>query len=224
TIGLQLTEQLKRLSRQQGVTLFMTLLAGFKVLLYRYSHQEQMCIGTPIANRNRAQIEGLIGFFVNTLVMRGDLRGNPTVKQLLERTRQTALDAYAHQDLPFEQLVEELEPERDLSRSPVFQVMFALQNAPVDELELAGLKLETVKGESETALFDLTLSLMEYPEGLIATIEYNTDLYKEGTIRRLAGHYEQILRSMTRNLQERVAALPMLEEAERKQLLVEWNQ
>src|SRR5262249_22234217 len=118
----------------------------------------------------------------------------------------------------------EFEQERDVSRLPVFQVMFALQNVPVDELELAGLKLETVKGESETALFDLTLSLMEYPEGLIATIEYNTDLYKEGTIRRLAGHYEQILRSMTRNLQERVAALPMLEEAERKQLLVEWNQ
>src|SRR5262249_45175040 len=189
-----------------------------------YSRQKQMCIGTPIANRNRAEIEGLIGFFVNTLVMRADLRGNPTVKELLERVRQTALGAYAYQDLPFEQLVEELEPERDLSRSPVFQVMFALQNAPVDELELAGLKLETIVGESEAALFDLTLNLMEYPGGLAVTIEYNSDLYEEGTIRRLAGHYEQILHRMAEGPEERAEALPMLEEAERRQLLVEWNE
>ena len=151
-----LSKAIKKLSRQEGVTLFMTLLAAFKVLLYRYTGQEDIVVGSPIANRNQTDIEDLIGFFVNTLVLRTDLSSDPTFQQLLNRVREVALDAYAHQDLPFEKLVEELQPERNLSHNPLFQVLFILQNAPMPSIELPDLTISPVKIDSKTAKFDLT--------------------------------------------------------------------
>ena len=154
----------------------MTLLAAFQALLYRYTGQDDIVVGSPIANRNRTEIEGLIGFFVNTLVLRTDFSGNPTFKELLARVREMALGAYAHQDLPFEKLVEELQPERSLSHSPLFQVMFVLQNAPSTALTFEGLSVSPVRIEAETAKFDLTLSMSETEEGFRGSLEYSTDL------------------------------------------------
>jgi hypothetical protein len=155
-----LTAELKRLSTAEGVTLYMTLVAAFKILLWRYSGQSDVVVGTPIAGRNQLATEGLIGLFVNTLVLRTNLSGNPTFSELLGRVREVTLSAYAHQDLPFEKLVEELQPERDMSRSPLFQVMFVLQNASAETLQLPGLEASEVGGGDETAKFDLTLDLI----------------------------------------------------------------
>lgn len=161
-----LTEKLKQLGQSEGVTLFMTLLAAFETLLYRYTNQEDICVGSPISNRNRSEIEPLIGFFLNTLVLRTDLSGNPPFQELLGRVRQVALDAYTHQDLPFEVLVEALQPERSLSHTPLFQVMFILQTAPLEPLELPGVTLTPLKMPGVTAKFDLTLYLRETEQGL----------------------------------------------------------
>jgi amino acid adenylation domain-containing protein len=218
-----LTERLKALSQQQGVTLFMTLLAAFQTLLMRYTGQRDIVVGSPIANRGRAEIEGLIGFFVNTLVMRTDLRGDPPFVELLGRVREVALGAYAHQDLPFERLVEELQPERDLSRHPLFQVMMVLQNAPREAVELPGLRLSTLPSESGTTKFDLTLSLAEGEGGLTGSLEYSTDLFEAETIRRMLGHYQRLLESVVADSHLRLSELELLAEAEREQLLVEWN-
>ena len=173
----ELSASLERLSQAEGTTLFMTLLATFQTLLHRYSGQEDIIVGTPIAGRNRAEIEGLIGFFVNTLALRIDLTGGPSFRELLGRVREVALGAYAHQDLPFEQLIEDLNIERDLSRNPLFQVMFVLQNAPQEKVELADVTLSGVELESTIAKFDLTLTMMETEQGLIGAFEYNTDLF-----------------------------------------------
>ena len=190
----ELSAGLRELSQREGVTLFMTLLAGFQSLLSRYTGQEEIVVGTPIANRTRGEVEGLIGFFVNTLVLRTDLSGGVSFRQLLGRVRETALGAYTHQDVPFEQLVEELRPERDLSHTPLFQVMFVLQNTPPQQgLEMPGLSLAMQAVESVTAKFDLTLSLAEGDGGLGATFEYNTDLFEERTMERLARHFEMLL-------------------------------
>ena len=218
-----LTESLKALSRREGVTLFMTLLAAFKTLLYRYTGQEDVVVGSPIAGRNRSEIEGLIGFFVNTLVLRTDLSGNPTFRELLERVREVALGAHARQDLPFEKLVEALQPERDLSRNPLFQVMFAFQNAPMEALMLPGLTVTPLEVESETAQFNLTLSMEETGQGLKGVVEYNTDLFDGVTIERMLGHFETLLEGVVVNPEQRLWELPLLTEAERYQLLVEWN-
>ena len=218
-----LSESLNSLSRREGVTLFMTLLAAFVTLLYRYSGQEDIVVGSPIAGRTRVEIEGLIGFFVNTLVLRTDLSGNPTFLELLGRVRETALATNAHQDLPFEKLVEELQPERDLSMSPLFQVMFILQNAPGEALELPGLTLSPLEMDNETAKFDLTLSMIEGEGGLRGSIEYNTDLFEEATIERMLGHYETLLEGIVADPEQRLSELPLLTAAERYELLVEWN-
>src|SRR3990172_5937896 len=218
-----LSESLKALSRQEGVTLFMTLLGAFQTLLHRYASQDDVVVGTPVANRNRAEIEGLIGFFVNTLVMRTDLSGNPSFRELLAQVREVALGAYAHQDLPFEKLVEELHPKRDLSRNPLFQVGFVLQNAGRQALELLGLTLNPLEVGSGTAKFDLTLSMVEGAEGLRGTLEYNTDLFDAATVTRMLGHYQRLLEGIVANPEQRISDLPLLTEAERKQLLVEWN-
>lgn len=218
-----LTQALKALSQQEGATLFMTLLASFKVLLYRYTQQDDIWIGTPIANRNRSEIEGLIGFFVNTLVLRTRLSGNPSFRQFLQQVQQVALAAYAHQDFPFEQLVEELQVERDLSRHPLFQVMFILQNAPVAALKLPGLTLSPLKVESETATFDLTLSLTDTEEGLKGGWEYNSDLFDPSTIERLSGHFQLLLEGIVANPDQSLSDFPLLSAAEQQQLLVEWN-
>lgn len=216
-------EALKTLSQEERATLFMTLLAAFKVLLYRYTGQTDIPVGIPVASRNRSEIEGLIGFFVNTLVLRTDLSGNPTFRELLRRVREVSLGAYDHQDMPFEKLVEVLQPERDLSHTPLFQVMFALQNAPMATLELPGLTWNPVEVESGTAKFDLTLFLTETGQGLTGKLEYNTDLFDAATMIRMAGHFQTLLAGIVADPEQRLLELPLLTEAERRQLLVEWN-
>src|SRR5581483_317337 len=218
-----LRDELKALSRREGATLFMTLLAAFEVLLWRYSGQEQVVIGTPIAGRTRVETEGLIGFFVNTLALRADLSGNPPFRELLGRAREQALGAYAHQDLPFEKLVEELQPERSLSYSPVFQVMFALQNAETSEREWGELRLTAERVPSGTAKFDLSLDVSEEAEGLMARLEYDAGLFEAGTIRRLAGHWGELLKGIVADPGVRIGELPLLTPEECRQLTVEWN-
>ncbi|MCP4540464.1 MAG: amino acid adenylation domain-containing protein [Chloroflexi bacterium] len=217
------SEVLKELSRREEVTLFMTLLAAFKTLLYRYTGQEDVVVGTPIANRNQSEIEGLIGFFVNMLVLRTNLEGNPSFRELLGRVREVALGAYAHQDLPFEILVDELQLERDTSRTPLFQVMFALENAPLEPPELPGLTLNLLETDNRTAKFDLTLSMTETAQGLRGALEYNTDLFDEGTIARLVDHFRVLLQGIVADPDQRISDLPLLTETERQQLLAGWN-
>jgi amino acid adenylation domain-containing protein len=199
-------------------------MAAFKVMMMRYSNQQDIVVGTPIANRNRAEIEGLIGFFVNTLVMRTDLGGEPSFREVIRREREVALGAYAHQDLPFEKLVDELQPERDMSRSPLFQVMFALQNAPMSELTLSGLALETVATTVLASKYDLTLDLAEDEESIKGAIEYNSDLFDEATMMRMARHFEQLCESIAADPEQKIWQLQMLSKAEQHQLVVEWNQ
>jgi amino acid adenylation domain-containing protein len=215
---------IKELSQQEGVTLFMILLAAFKTLLFRYTHQDDILVGSPIANRNLAEIQGMIGFFVNTLVLRSNLSGNPCFKELLKRIRRVALDAYSHQDLPFEKLVEELQPDRSLSHTPLFQVMFALQNFPMPNLEVAGLNLQVQEVDTGTAKFDLTLFVEDRGRELVAIFEYNTDLFKATTITRMLGHFQTLLEGIVANPNQRLSDLPLLTEVERNQLLIEWNQ
>jgi amino acid adenylation domain-containing protein len=223
TLPQTLTEALKNLSQRQGVTLFMTLLAAFKTLLYRYTGQEDLLVGTAIAGRNQPETESLIGCFVNTLVLRTDLSGNPTFLTLLVRVREVALEAYAHQDLPFEKLVEELRPERDLSHSPLFQVGFALYNAPRAELELSGLTLSSKSIDDGTAKLDLTLSMRDSEQGLTGWLEYKTDLFDDATLSRLLGHFQVLLAGIVAKPEQRLEELPLLTTAERQQLLWEWN-
>ncbi|MEH2211066.1 amino acid adenylation domain-containing protein [Nostoc sp.] len=218
-----LTQKLKLLSQCNGVTLFMLLLAAFQTLLYRYTEQSDICIGSLIANRNRTETEGLIGFFVNTLVLRTDLSGNPSFQELLGRVREVALGAYAHQDLPFEQLVEALKPERSLSHQPLFQVMFILQNSPMPTLELPGLTLNSLELDITTAKFDLTLAMEDSSEGLVGSLEYNTDLFEAQTISRMLGHFKTLLEGIVADPQQRLSNLALLTQQEHQQLLVEWN-
>jgi amino acid adenylation domain-containing protein len=218
-----LTEALKALSRKEVATLFMTLLAGFQSLLRRYTGQDDIVVGTPIANRNRTEIEGLIGFFVNTLVMRTDTSGDPVFRELLARERKVLLDAYAHQDLPFEKLVEELRPERNLSRNPLFQVLFALQNAPGSNLEFTDLTVSRMGLDDTRTRFDLEVHLWEEAERLRGAFAYNTDLFNADTIERLAGHYQRLLEGIVANPDQRLSELPLLTDAEQHQMLVEWN-
>jgi amino acid adenylation domain-containing protein len=218
-----LAEALRALSGREGVTLFMTLLAAFQTLLYRYTQQTDVVVGSPIANRNRVEVEGLIGFFVNTLVLRSDLSGNPTFRELLRRVREVCLEAYAHQDLPFERLVEELHPERDLSNSPLFQVMFAFQNTPSHALEMSGLRVSRLEVGTGSTPFDLTLSLVPEAGQLAGHLSYRTDLLDAGTIRRMAGHFQTLLEAIVADPDQTIATLPLLTPAERHQLLVGWN-
>jgi amino acid adenylation domain-containing protein len=223
SLNAELTQKLQVLSRKSGSTLFMTLMAGFATLLYRYSGQTDIAIGSPIANRNRSEIESLIGFFVNTLVLRSNLADNPSIQELLAQVRETTLKAYEHQDVPFEKLVEVLQPQRSLSHSPLFQVMFVLQNAPMEEMKLPGVTLAQLECQSTVAMFDLTLSVTETKQGLEGEWEYNTDLFDGSTIERMSKHFQVLLEAMVENLQQRVSELSLLSQAERQQLLVEWN-
>jgi amino acid adenylation domain-containing protein len=217
------TRQLGLLARRHEATPFMVLLAGFQALLGRLSGQEDLTVGSPIANRNRAEIEPLIGFFVNTLVLRGDLAGDPSFAGLLARVRRTSLEAYAHQDLPFERLVEELRPERHLAINPLFQVLFALQNVPVDRADLPGLSLAPLELEATTAQFDLELSLAESADGMVVEVAYSTELFDAPTPRRLAAHLETLLRGAMAGAGQRLSELPLLSAGERRQLVLEWN-
>ncbi|MCP4655911.1 MAG: amino acid adenylation domain-containing protein, partial [bacterium] len=209
------------LSREQGCTLYMTLLAAFQVLLHRHTGQDDVVVGSLIANRNRSQIEGLIGFFVNTLVLRGDLAGDPGFPELLAGVRELALQAYAHQDLPFEKLVEELEPERDLSRHPLFQIAFHLLNMIPPALE--GLEVSPLEVSTGTAKFDLELAIRETGDELVAVAEYSTDLFDATTILRLLESYRTLLAALAADPQRRLSELPLLAPAAAQQLHVEWN-
>ncbi len=226
-----LTRQVEALSRREGATVFMVLLAAFQTLLARTSGQQDLAVGTPVAGRNRVEIEGLIGFFVNTLVLRGYSTGNlpggragqPTFRELLGRVRETALAAHTHQDVPFEKLVQELSPERSLAHSPLFQVMLVLQNAPAEDLEIPSLRLRPLGGSGTTAKFDLTLILKEHAGGLIGAVEHSTDLFDGTTIDRLIGHFERLLAAALAAPETPAAELPLASGAERAQILVEWN-
>ncbi|HEU0078030.1 MAG TPA: amino acid adenylation domain-containing protein, partial [Longimicrobiaceae bacterium] len=222
-IGAETAAALRALSRREGTTLFMTLLAAWQLLLSRYSGQEDVVVGTPIAGRNRLETEGLIGFFVNTLALRGDLAGDPPFRGLLARVREAALGAYANQDLPFERLVEELAPGRDAGRHPVFQVFFALENAPAHTLHLPGLTLEARDTRSGAIPFDLALSMAEEGEALAGELEYGTEIFDAPTVERLAAGFATLLEGIAAHPERRLSDLPLLTEAERATLLADWN-
>ncbi len=218
-----LTDKLNELSRREGVTLFMTLMAAYQTLLFRYSGQEDLTVGSPIANRIHAEIEDLIGFFVNTLVIRGNLSGNPTFRELLQRVRDTALGAYTNQDLPFEKLVEELQPERDLGRLPLFQVWFVLQNAPRSAFQLSGVDIAAMDVHNGTSKFDIGMFMVDKPEGLVANVEYSTEIFDHSTIQRMLGHFGVLLEGIAEAPGCRIGELPLLTPDERQQIVVEWN-
>jgi len=223
SIPQDLTEPLKALTRSEKATLFMTLLAAFKVLLHRYTGQDDITVGTPIANRQRQEVEHLIGFFTNTLALRTDLSGNPGFRELLQRVRETALDAYAHQDLPFEHLVEQLHPQRTLSHSPLVQVMLVLRNTPETELKLPNVKVTPLNSDFSTAKFDLTVYLDDQREEITGSIEYNTDLFNPDRIHQMAEHFCTLLRSIVANPDRAISDLALLSEKESRQILFEWN-
>ena len=220
----ELLEALKELSRREGVTLYMTLLAAFKTLLFRHTNQEDIVVGSPIANRNRTELEGLIGYFANTLALRTDLSGDPTFRELLGRVREVTLGAYDHQDMPFEKLVEDLQPERSLSYNPLFQVLFGLHNTPAQKPGLSGLTLTPLDCESGVARFDIALDLYESPQGLTGFVEYGTDLFELVTINLIVERLQTLMENIVADPEQRLSTLPLLTEAEREQVLVKWNE
>ncbi len=219
----RLSDAVYELSRRSSATIFMTLLAAFQIMLSHYTGEPDIVVGTPIANRTQRETEDLIGFFVNTLVLRTDLSGNPTFSNLLSRVRETALQAYAHQDLPFEKLVEVLKPQRSLSHSPLFQVLFAVQNAPQSRFKVANLELVDSLRLGRTSKFDLSLYVGEFAEGLRLTFEYNTDLFEPATISRMAGHFQTLLEGISENPEHRIYDLSLIGNEERRQLTEVWN-
>jgi amino acid adenylation domain-containing protein len=220
---LALAQSLADLSQREGATLFMTLLAAFNVLLYRYTGQHDIVVGTPIANRDFVELEQLIGFFVNTLLLRSDLTGTPSFRALLGRVREITLEAYVYQNIPFEQVAHELQTERNPSNHGLFQVMFIVQNAPVPSYERADLRMRFLQIESGTAMFDMMLMLIEAPESLNAMVEYNTDLFDSTTMERLLDQYYVLLAGIVADPDQPITRLPLLTQAARQQLLVEWN-
>ena len=222
-LGPELTAELKKLARRENVTLFMLLLAAYQVMLSRYAKQNDVAVGTPIASRNREEIEGLIGFFVNTLVMRTRLQGDETFLQVLKQVKEVALGAYAHQDVPFEKLVDEVQPERDLGQTPLFQVMFVFQNTPLRDMDLGELKLSAIEPPQQGAQFDLTLEMSEGQTGIRVGMHYRCSLFEAGTIRSMLANYEELLKAVVANPKHRIWELSMLRESEKRQLLVEWN-
>ncbi|ARU62939.1 hypothetical protein CBW65_19595 [Tumebacillus avium] len=223
TLSAEQRTALNKLAKKADATLFMTLLAAYNVLLHRYAAQEDILVGVPAAGRTREETEGLIGFFVNTLVMRTDLGGDPSFRELLKRVKETTLDADANQEVPFELLVSELQPERSASHSPLFQVMFALQNTPQTRVEAEGLTFSGLGLQGKTAKFDLTLTMEESADGLYGSFEYNVDLFDETTISRMAGHFQQLLRAITEQPDTAIGSLPLLTAAERDQVLSAWS-
>jgi non-ribosomal peptide synthetase component F/alpha-ketoglutarate-dependent taurine dioxygenase/acyl carrier protein len=217
-IPASVVQEVRSLSQQAGVTLFMTLLASFKILLQRYCNQDDIVVGTDVANRNQAEIEPLIGFFINLLVLRTNLSGNPSFLELLQRVRSQTLAAYAHQDLPFDELVRALQPERHLSNAvPLFQVLFVLQNTPKSSLELPGITFKVLEVESKTARFDLSLLLAETKQGIEGKWQYNADLFTADTITRLTNHWQTLINSIISQPQSRINSLEMLTESEKAQ-------
>ena len=217
------TDAVKALSWREGATPFMTLLAAFQTLLYRHSAQQDISVGTVIAGRTRAEVENLIGFFVNTLVLRTDLSGNPAFRDLLMRVREVTLNAYEHQEIPFERLVNALDPVRDLGRAPYIQSMFILQTAPLPPLEMSGLTMEAERSDTGAADFDLILEVVEAAGVWHGSLEYNTDIFEEQTIRTFAERFNRLLRAVVADPGTRIDQLPLLSSQERRRLLLEWN-
>ena len=222
-LGSDLTRALKVLSQRSGATLFMTLLAAFSTLLHRYSQAQDLVIGVPIANRTRTELENLIGLFVNTLALRIDLSGDVTFRELLARVRKSSLEAFAHQELPFEKLVEVLQPDRDPSHTPLFQTMFALQNVPSAPPKMGDVTLERLDVDAGVSHFDLTLAMRDGPQGLSAEMEYRSDLFESGTVDRMLLHFRTLLESIVADPDRRPRDLPLMAEAERRRILTEWN-
>lgn len=222
-ISQSLSQSLKDLSRRQGVTLFVTILAAFQTLLYRYSGQTDISIGTPVASRDQIETERLIGVMVNILVMRQDMSANPTFTELLARTREMTLAAYSNKDLPFERLVEELQPQRDLSRSPLFQVMLIFQNAPIPDKDPEGLHLIPLNLHGGSALFDLTLTIVETEQGMSAAMEYNRDIFEAATISEMLKHFRTLMESAVTTPEQSVSALTLFDAAQHRRMLIEWN-
>ncbi len=218
-----IADQLRAFSRQEGVTLFMTLLAAFQTLLHRYCGQVDIGVGSPIAGRTRPEVEGLMGFFVNTLVLRTDLSGDPSFRELTARVRRVALDAYEHQDLPFERIVAELNPHRDLGRNQLFQVMFAFDAESDETVTLSGLEVSPVEVTTGSSKFDLTLLIAEVAGSLTASLEYNCDLFEDTSVGRMLGHFQTLLQSIIADPEQRLSDVPILTDAEKHQLLVAWN-
>ncbi|MEM9218550.1 MAG: condensation domain-containing protein, partial [Cyanobacteria bacterium P01_F01_bin.150] len=223
TLSKSLTQQLKALAHSEDCTLYMVLLSAFNTLLYRYSGQEDILVGTPVANRNRAEIEDLIGFFVNTLIMRTDLSGNPSFQTLLKRVREMTSAAYEHQDLPFEKIVDELQPDRDLSYQPITQVLFGLQNVPLDTIKLGDATLKPIAVDSGSARFDLILLIWEVEDRLTLFFEYSTDLFDSTTIERLQKHFKRLLEGIVAKPSEKILDVSLLSPTEQQQLLVDWQ-
>jgi amino acid adenylation domain-containing protein len=219
----ELTGALKQFCQKKGVTLFMTLLAAYQVLLHRYTGEEDIVVGTPIAGRSLPETESLIGLFINTLALRTSLSGDPSFAELLDRVKESALGAYAHQDLPFERLVKELHPDRTLAHNPLFQVIFVLQNEEIPELDLPGLAASHFRVGHVMANFDITLDIVERDGQLVCLFESNADLFEPETIERMMGHFQNLLESIVSNPDRKISELPLLSEAERNQLLFEWN-
>src|SRR6185369_14775725 len=212
-----LSRRVRSVARSEGVTLFMLLAAAFDVLLHRYSCQEDIVIGTGVANRNRLETEGLIGFFLNSLVLRTNLSGDPSFRELLTRVREMTLGAYAHQSLPFERLVEAMKPERSLNRNPLFQVWFILQNVPMPSLNLSGLTLTPVEVEPQSSRFDLGMGLVDTPSGLGGWLEYNKDLFDEITIAQMVDHYEAVLQLAVSEIETRLSDFRAMLDAKQQQ-------
>ena len=219
----ELSEALRALSREKGATLFMTLLAAFQTLLSRYTGQEDIAVGSPIAGRNRVEIEGLIGFFVNTLVLRSHVLNNLTFRELLERVRRVCLGAYTHQDLPFEKLVDELQPQRCLNKNPLFQVTFQLNNGPRRFFKLPAIDVDYLDLDSGVSKFDLSLSMADDGKEITGRLQYNTDLFNADTIERMSGHFQTLLEGIVAHREQRISELPLLTDSEKHQILVEWN-
>ncbi|ARK44873.1 non-ribosomal peptide synthetase [Burkholderia pseudomallei] len=223
-LGAALSERVKRLSQRHGVTPYMTLLSSWAAVLSRLSGQEEVVIGSPVAGRNRTEVEPLIGFFVNTLALRLDLSSEPTVGELLKRTKAQVLSAQAHQDLPFDQVVERVKPPRSTAHPPLFQVMFVWQNMPAGELTIPGLTIRAVETPLQTAQFELTLSLQEAGDDIVGHLNYASALFDESTVRRYVTYWRRLLEGMTAGAADQtIVGLPLLDEAERKQVVYEWN-
>jgi amino acid adenylation domain-containing protein/non-ribosomal peptide synthase protein (TIGR01720 family) len=222
-IGGEVVDRIKELSRSEGVTMFMALLGAFYVLLHRYTGDEQLCVGTPIAGRKTKEVEQLVGLFVNTLVMKVELGGGQSFREVIGRVREVALGAYGHQELPFEMLVEHLQPERSLSHSPLFQVMFSVESIPRETLNIADLKIDPLEIDPRTAKFDLSLDIVDRGQTLTGVFQYNNDLFDAATVQRMIKHFARLIEGIATGPDSAISELPLLMDTERRQLLVGWN-
>jgi non-ribosomal peptide synthetase component F len=223
-IPARLAHGLREVCRREGVTMFMVLLSAWQVVLGRWAGQEDVVVGTDVANRLRPELESLVGFFVNQLVIRTDLKEDPTVRELLARVRKACLAAYDHQDVPFDRIVEELLPDRDLGRNPLFQVMFVWQNLPpLDEVELPGLRVRSLPRDVSTVKFDLTLTMSGSGEELAGFMDYSTELFKDATVRQMLRHFERVLEQFAAEPEKRLSEIDLLSEQERALLLMDWS-